>query len=103
MTRPCVPHPPTAPLRECRHFHHEITEGGRASTWTRVRVARAIQRSGKKRRGTNRDRAVVHYAVKNVPVTLLMTRQNDESRPDGAEAASTCRSWNALEDSRPIS
>jgi len=31
-------------------------------------------------------RAVVHYTVKDVPVTLLMTRHNDESRPDRAEA-----------------
>jgi glycosyltransferase involved in cell wall biosynthesis len=30
---------------------------------------------------------VVEYAVGSVPVTLLLTRQNDESRPDRAEAA----------------
>ena len=29
--------------------------------------------------------AVVHYHVKNVPVTLLRTRHNDESRPNRAE------------------
>jgi glycosyltransferase involved in cell wall biosynthesis len=29
----------------------------------------------------------VHYAVRDVPVTLLLTRHNDESRPDRAEAA----------------
>src|SRR5690349_11363143 len=29
----------------------------------------------------------VRYAVKNVPVTLLLTRHNDEARPDRAEAA----------------
>jgi glycosyltransferase involved in cell wall biosynthesis len=31
--------------------------------------------------------AVVHYRVKNVPVTMLLTRSHDESRPDRAEAA----------------
>ena len=30
---------------------------------------------------------VVRYAVKQVPVTLLLTRHNDERRPDRAEAA----------------
>jgi hypothetical protein len=32
-------------------------------------------------------RPVVHYTVKDVPVTMLMTRSHDESRPDRAEAA----------------
>ena len=32
------------------------------------------------------DRPVVRYAVRQVPVTLLLTRHNDESRPDRAEA-----------------
>jgi hypothetical protein len=41
--------------------------------------------SGKKRRAA--DQPVVHYTVGDVPVTLLLTRQNDESRPDRAEAA----------------
>jgi len=31
-------------------------------------------------------RPVVHYMVRDVPVTLLLTRHNDESRPDHAEA-----------------
>jgi glycosyltransferase involved in cell wall biosynthesis len=43
------------------------------------------KRSGKKRRVAGRP--VVHYTVKNVPVTLVLTRHNDESRPDRAEAA----------------
>jgi glycosyltransferase involved in cell wall biosynthesis len=30
---------------------------------------------------------IVHYAAGGVPVTLLLTRHNDESRPDRAEAA----------------
>ena len=30
---------------------------------------------------------VARYAVGRVPVTLLMTRHNDEARPDRAEAA----------------
>jgi glycosyltransferase involved in cell wall biosynthesis len=33
------------------------------------------------------DRPVARYAVGAVPVTLLLTRHNDESRPDRAEAA----------------
>ena len=42
------------------------------------------KRSGRKQRAA--DRPVVHYAVRDVPVTLLLTRHNDESRPDRAEA-----------------
>jgi hypothetical protein len=45
------------------------------------------KRSGKKRRAA--DRSVVNYAVRDVPVTLLLTRHNDESRPDRAET----RQW----------
>lgn len=33
------------------------------------------------------DRRVVRYAVKNVPVTLLLTRHHDEARPDRTESA----------------
>src|SRR3954468_21683000 len=33
------------------------------------------------------DRPVAHYNVGAVPVMLLLTRHNDESRPDRAEAA----------------
>ena len=40
--------------------------------------------SGKKRRAA--DRPVVRYTVRDVPVTLLLTCHNDESRPDRAEA-----------------
>jgi glycosyltransferase involved in cell wall biosynthesis len=43
------------------------------------------RRAGKKRRLANRP--VVHYSVRDVPVTLLLTRHNDETRPDRAEAA----------------
>jgi hypothetical protein len=43
------------------------------------------KRFGKKRRAAARP--VVHYTVRDVPVTLLLTRHNDESRPDRAEAA----------------
>jgi glycosyltransferase involved in cell wall biosynthesis len=42
------------------------------------------RRSGKRRHVA--DRPVVSYAVRNVLVTLLLTRHNDESRPDQAEA-----------------
>jgi hypothetical protein len=43
-------------------------------------------------------RPVVEYAVKNVPVTLLMTRHNDESRPDQMEAAQYLAVLNRLLD-----
>jgi glycosyltransferase involved in cell wall biosynthesis len=39
--------------------------------------------SGRASRG---ERPVIRYAVKNVPVTLLLTRHNDESRPHRGEA-----------------
>jgi glycosyltransferase involved in cell wall biosynthesis len=42
-------------------------------------------RSGARRRAVWRP--VVRYAVRNVPVTLLLTRHHDESRPDADEAA----------------
>jgi glycosyltransferase involved in cell wall biosynthesis len=42
------------------------------------------RRSMKRRRVA--DRPVVSYTVRDVPVTLLLTRHNDESRPDRAEA-----------------
>jgi glycosyltransferase involved in cell wall biosynthesis len=45
-----------------------------------VAVRRRASRGGK-------SRPVVHYEVGGVPVTLLMTRHNDESRPERAEAA----------------
>jgi glycosyltransferase involved in cell wall biosynthesis len=38
------------------------------------------------RRRHGAPRPVVHYAVRGVPVTLLLTRHNDEGRPDRAEA-----------------
>ena len=44
-------------------------------------------RSGSKRSSGKRtaERPVVHYTLKNVPVTLLVTRHNDETRPDARE------------------
>jgi glycosyltransferase involved in cell wall biosynthesis len=48
-------------------------------------AGRRSSRSGNKRRVA--DRPVVRYAVRDVPVTLLLTCHNDESRPDRAEAA----------------
>ena len=45
---------------------------------------RRAKQFGKKPRVA--DRPVVRYAVGTVPVTLLLTRHNDESRPDRAEA-----------------
>lgn len=49
----------------------------------------ARARGSKRKGGKPRDagRPVVRYAVGQVPVTLLMTRHNDETRPDRAEAA----------------
>jgi len=38
------------------------------------------------KRGRTADRPVVEYMVRNVPVTLLLTRHNDESRPDARES-----------------
>ena len=56
-----------------------------------VRRAQLESSSGRLRRATKVARAanrpVVRYTVKSVPVTLLLTRHNDEKRPDRAEAA----------------
>jgi glycosyltransferase involved in cell wall biosynthesis len=46
--------------------------------------ARGARVAGRRRPAA---RPVVHYAVRDVPVTLLMTRHHDESRPDAAETA----------------
>ncbi len=45
-----------------------------------------------------KERPVVDYAVKGVPVTLLMTRHNDEARPDRAEASQYLALLNRLLD-----
>ena len=63
---------------------HLRTQGVDAS-----RLASPPPRRAKKRRVKRTARR--HYAVKGVPVTLLLTRHNDEARPDRAEAASTWR------------
>jgi glycosyltransferase involved in cell wall biosynthesis len=42
------------------------------------------------------DRPVVRYSVRNVPVTLLLTRHNDETRPDRREAAQYLREFERL-------
>src|SRR4051812_45747253 len=49
-------------------------------------AARPSKQSGR-RSASRADRPVVHYKVGSVPVTLLLTRHNNESRPDRAEAA----------------
>jgi glycosyltransferase involved in cell wall biosynthesis len=49
-----------------------------------ARVTPHAPRSAKRRQVAARP--VVHYTVRDVPVTLLMTRRNNESRPDNAEA-----------------
>jgi glycosyltransferase involved in cell wall biosynthesis len=46
--------------------------------------AAAATRGSRKRQA---DRPIVRYAVRDVPVTLLLTQHNDETRPDRAEAA----------------
>ena len=46
-----------------------------------------VDRSLVASRGSSKRRPIVHYTVKGVPVTLLVTRHNDESRPNRAEAA----------------
>ena len=54
-----------------------------------VDVSRLASPHGPSRRSAKRrrvaDRPVVHYTARDVPVTLLLTRHNDESRPDRAE------------------
>ena len=45
-----------------------------------------------------KDRPVVHFTVRDVPVTLLLTRHNDESRPDRVESAQYLRLVDALLD-----
>ena len=52
-------------------------------------AAPAAAPRGRRQAGQRRSTAapVVHYAVRNVPVTLLLTRHNDESRPHQGESA----------------
>jgi glycosyltransferase involved in cell wall biosynthesis len=52
---------------------------------TRASATNAPARPANRRRRGG-DRPVVHYTVDGVPVTLLLTRHNDESRPDQVEA-----------------
>jgi glycosyltransferase involved in cell wall biosynthesis len=54
----------------------------------------AASRAHRKSHGA--DRPVVRYEVGRVPVTLLLTRHNDESRPDGREAAQYLREYERL-------
>src|SRR5262245_32284725 len=56
-------------------------------------ASRATARSRGKGRAGGRagDCPVVKYAVGTVPVTLLLTRHNDELRPDRTEAAQYLR------------
>jgi glycosyltransferase involved in cell wall biosynthesis len=52
-----------------------------------VEARPAAGRSRREKKARVADRPVVHYTVRDVPVTLLATRHNDEARPDRAEAA----------------
>ena len=47
------------------------------------------------------DRPLAHYDVRGVPVSLLMTRHNDEARPDRAEAAQYLALFDRLLDQFP--
>ena len=55
------------------------------------------QSTGRKQR-RSAERPVVHYSVGDVPVTLLLTRHNDELRPDRAEAMQFLRLLDKLLD-----
>ncbi|MEO8520132.1 MAG: glycosyltransferase [Acidobacteriota bacterium] len=61
-----------------------------------------VAASGAGRRSTSASRAtsrpVVRYAVRTVPVTLLLTRHHDERRPDRGEAAQFLALFNRLLD-----
>lgn len=50
------------------------------------RASAPATRAERKRRGAV-ARPIVHYTADGVPVTMLLTRRNDETRPDRAEAA----------------
>src|SRR6185369_14077772 len=52
---------------------------------------RGVPVHGSSQRG-GAGRPVVHYSADGVPITLLMTRHNDEARPNRAEA----RQYHAL-------
>ncbi len=69
-----------------------------------VTVPRESRVRGSKRsrhKSSIADRPVVSYTVRGVPVTLLLTRHNDESRPDRAEAAQFLAILDGLLDERP--
>ncbi len=51
-----------------------------------VTVPAARPRSKSRGKAGKADRPVVSYKVRDVPVTLLLTRHNDEARPNRAEA-----------------
>jgi hypothetical protein len=53
---------------------------------TEIAPTRAAKQAGKRHRRAAR-RPIVRYTAGTVPVTLLLTRHNDEARPDRAEAA----------------
>ena len=74
----------TARFESARDVHDRGASASAGRRCARAR-RRSSRRSRKKRRVD--DRPVVHYAVEDVPVTLLLTRHNDESRPDRAEAS----------------
>ena len=52
----------------------------------------------RRKRPPRRSVPVVRYAVRSVPVTLLLTRHNDETRPHDGEASQYLSLFNALLD-----
>ncbi len=57
--------------------------------------------ANRRRKSSKPDRPIVEYAVGRVPVRLLLTRHNDESRPDRREAAQFLREFDRLVDGAP--
>ena len=48
------------------------------------------------RKSRKSDRPIVHYTVRGVPTTLVLTRHHDEARPDRLEAAQYLRELDRL-------
>jgi glycosyltransferase involved in cell wall biosynthesis len=56
----------------------------------------AVASGQSRKRARLADVPVIDYTVRDVPVTLLMTRHNDETRPNRAEAAQFTAAFNRL-------
>ena len=73
-------------LADAGHTCHILTTARFESAVT-FTIEGHLAQLGVDRRGGAEGRPVVEYAVGSVPVTMLLTRHNDESRPDRAESA----------------